>query len=154
MPRTCLACKSENRIAIDRALAKGEPFRNIAARCGISIAALHRHKTHVAQAIVKASEKREERMGDSLMGEMRRVQQKAWELLGKMEQEGDHRGSIVAVREIRECIGGLGEMLARVEPQGDFLPKLADRLDRAEQRINAQEPPEVSEETSQKPTVN
>jgi hypothetical protein len=33
---------------------------------------------------------------------MRRVQRKAWELLAKTESEGDHRGSIVALREVRE----------------------------------------------------
>jgi hypothetical protein len=43
---------------------------------------------------------------------MRRVQRKAWELLDKTESEGDHRGSIVALREVRECLESLGEMLA------------------------------------------
>ena len=44
---------------------------------------------------------------------MRRVQRKAWELLDKTESEGDHRGSIVALREVRECLETLGAMLAR-----------------------------------------
>jgi hypothetical protein len=80
---------------------------------------LLRHKNHVAQAIVKASEKREERLGDNLLDEMRRVQRKAWELLARTESEGDHRASIVALREVRECLESLGEMLAR----GDMLAK-------------------------------
>ena len=46
---------------------------------------------------------------------MRRVQQKAWELLGRAESEGDHRGAIVALREVRECLESLGEMLAKAE---------------------------------------
>jgi hypothetical protein len=46
---------------------------------------------------------------------MRRVQQKAWDLLAKTESEGDHRASIVALREVRECIESLGEMLAKVQ---------------------------------------
>jgi hypothetical protein len=46
---------------------------------------------------------------------MRRVQHKAWELLAKMEAEGDLRGSIVALREVRECIESLGDMLSRAE---------------------------------------
>jgi hypothetical protein len=41
--------------------------------------------------------------------------QKAWELLGKTESEGDHRGSIVALREVRECLESLGEMLAKAD---------------------------------------
>lgn len=44
---------------------------------------------------------------------MRRVHHKAWELLAMMESEGDHRGSIVALREVRECLESLGGMLAR-----------------------------------------
>ena len=46
---------------------------------------------------------------------MQRVQRKAWELLGKLESEGDHRGSVVALREVRECMESLGDMLARAE---------------------------------------
>ena len=73
MPRTCLACGSVEREGIDRALIAGEPLRNIAKRVSISPAGLLRHKLHVSQAIVKASEKREEQLGDNLLDEMRRV---------------------------------------------------------------------------------
>jgi transposase len=115
MPRTCLACASSERREIDKALVSGEPLRNIAKRVSLSTAALFRHKPHVSQAIVKANEKREEKLGDNLLEEMQRVQRKAWELLGKMEAEGDHRGSVVALREVRECMESLGEMLAKAE---------------------------------------
>src|SRR5215469_8088454 len=113
MPRTCLACSSPERESIDKALVTGEPLRNIAKRVSISPAGLLRHKSHVAQTIVKASEVREEQLGDNLLNEMRRVQRKAWELLARTESEGDHRGSIVALREVRECLESLGEMLSR-----------------------------------------
>jgi hypothetical protein len=118
MPRTCLACASSGRREIDGALATGEPLRNIAKRVSISPAALLRHKAHLAQAIVKASEKREERLGDGLLDDMRRVQLKAWELLGRTEADGDHRASIVALREVRECLESLGEMLSRAAAAG------------------------------------
>jgi transposase len=108
-----LACSSPERAAIDKALVAGESFRNIAERVSISSAALFRHKNHLAQAIVKASENREERLGETLLDEMRRVQRKAWELLARTESDGDHRGSIVALREVRECLESLGEMLAK-----------------------------------------
>jgi hypothetical protein len=112
MPRTCLACSSAEREAIDKALVTGEPLRNIAKRVSVSQAVLLRHKNHVAQTIVKASELREELLGDNLLDEMRRVQRKAWELLSKTESEGDHRASIVALREVRECLESLGGMLS------------------------------------------
>jgi hypothetical protein len=104
---------SPEREAIDKALVNGEPLRNIAKRVSISPAALLRHKNHVVQAIVTASEKREEQLGDTMLDEMRRVQRKAWELLARTESEGDYRGSIVALREVRECLESLGEMLAK-----------------------------------------
>jgi len=113
MPRTCLACSSPDRSAIEKSLVSGEPLRNIAKRVSISPAGLLRHKSHVARSIVKASERREEQLGDNLLDEMRRVQQKAWELLAKTESEGDHRASIVALREVRECLESLGQMLGK-----------------------------------------
>jgi hypothetical protein len=115
MPRTCLACASPEREAIEKALVAGEPLRNIAKRVSISPAGLLRHKSHLAQAIVKAGERREEQLGDNLLDEMRRVQRKAWELLAKTESEGDSRGSIVALREVRGCLESLGTMLGKVE---------------------------------------
>jgi transposase len=115
VPRTCLACSHSERHAIDKALVAGEPLRNIAKRVSISPAGLLRHKNHVARAIDKAQAQREERVGETLLDEMRRVQRKAWELLSKTESEGDHRGSIVALREVRECLESLGEMLAKAD---------------------------------------
>jgi hypothetical protein len=35
--------------------------------------------------------------------------------MAKMEAEGDTRGSVVALREVRECMESLGDMLARAE---------------------------------------
>src|SRR5215469_11422467 len=118
MPRTCLACSSPERMAIDKALVTDEPLRNISQRVSISPAGLLRHKTHLSQTIVKAGERREERLGDNLLDEMRRVQRKAWELLGRTESEGDHRGSIVALREVRECLESLGKILSRATEEG------------------------------------
>ena len=115
MPRTCMACSSPERDAIDRALVAGEPFRNIAERVSISPAALFRHKNHVANAIGRAQARHEERLGETLLDEMRRVQRKAWELLARTESEGDLRGSIVALREVRECLESLGEMLEKTD---------------------------------------
>src|SRR5215472_15777653 len=91
MPRTCLACSHAERLAIDKALATGEPLRNIAKRVSISPAGLLRHKSHVAGTLAKAQERREEKLGDSIFDEIRLLQSKALELLGKMESEGDYR---------------------------------------------------------------
>lgn len=113
MSQTCKACKHPQRKAIDASLAAGESFRNIEKRFAISAAALFRHKAHASAQIVKASERREERFGQKLVDELLRINRKAWELLAKMEVEGDHRGSVVALREVRECVATQDEMLSR-----------------------------------------
>jgi len=115
MPRTCLACASPERHAIDKALAIGTPLRDIAGKYGMSSSSLDRHKRHTAEIITEAQAKREEKIGESVLEQMQRVQRKAWELLAKMESGGDHRGSVVALREVRECIQSLDDMLARAE---------------------------------------
>jgi hypothetical protein len=113
MPRTCLACSSSDRAAIDKSLVAGQPLRNISKRFSLSPAALFRHKSHVAQVIVEAAERKGEISGLDLLVEGQRVRQKAWELLSRFEAEGDHRGSVVALREVRECLDMLGNLLSR-----------------------------------------
>lgn len=141
MPRTCLACTSPNRAMIDAALASGDSFRNISKRVSISPAGLLRHKAHVRQVIIKAAERREECLGDNLLEEMRRVQQKAWDLLGKAEAAGDTRGAIVACREVRECLGSLGDMLAQagqtLTPNVDMLLRVQKESEEVVREIMA-----------------
>ncbi len=115
MPRTCLACASPQRREIDKALSIGEPYRRIASRVSLSEASLRCHKPHIAQAIEKIQERREEKLGGNLVDDMQRVQHKAWEILSKMEAEGDTRGSVIVLREVRECMESLDEMLARAD---------------------------------------
>jgi transposase len=122
MPRTCVACASEHRREIDNALIAHTSLREISEKFPISISALHRHKAHACQAIVKADEKREVKAGDNILDEMKRIQAKGWELLSRTENEKDHRGSIVALREIRECLGTLGEMLEKAKEKESERP--------------------------------
>lgn len=69
MPRTCKACNSHKRGEIDRALALGEPLRNIAKHVAISPAALLRHKRdHIGTAVAQVAA--ECKVEDRLTGEM------------------------------------------------------------------------------------
>lgn len=113
MPLKCSICFHERRKEIDAALVAGTSLRTIAARFGPSKTSLIRHKMHASQSVVRASERREERFGANLVDELLRINRKAWELLAKMEAEGDHRGSVVALREVRECVATQDEILSR-----------------------------------------
>jgi hypothetical protein len=113
VPRTCLACGSSERAAIDKAIVSGEPLRNIAKRVSISAAALLRHKTHVVTAIGKAQAKREEQLGVALLGDMQRLREKIWTMLNAAEREGDRVSFSVLARELRQTLGGLFELAER-----------------------------------------
>jgi hypothetical protein len=115
MPRTCRCCTSSQRAEIDRAIVSGQPLRNIAKHVSISVTAIHRHKEHVGVAIVKAQERRGERHEDNLHTQIGRVQAKLWTVLGKMESEGDHRGAVVALREIRESLEAIDRIVTRAQ---------------------------------------
>lgn len=119
MPQRCSICVHGGRREIEKALVTGTSYRQIAERFGTSLSAVCRHGKHTAQAIVKASERREERLGDNLIEEMRRMNRKAWDLLGKAEAEGDYRGAIVALREARECIQAQYDILSRTHAAED-----------------------------------
>ncbi len=118
MPRTCLACASPERKEIDKAIVAGEPLRDIARRVSISKDGLARHKGHVATAVVKAQERREEKLGDNILDGIRQLQARGLGLLDKMESEGDHRGSIVAVRELKELWLSLDALVAKAQGSG------------------------------------
>ena len=66
-----------------------------------------------------APERQEEKHGLDLLVEAERVRHKAWELLGRLEAEGDHRGSVVALREVRGCMETLGGLLNRANGLAD-----------------------------------
>jgi hypothetical protein len=154
MPRTCRACKSSQRQEIDAAIVAGTSFRNIAKRFGTTAGAVFRHKTHAAQAIVKASERREEQIGDNMLDQMRRAQRKAWALLDKAEAEGDVRGAIVALREARECIESLGEMLSRATAgQGGNTNLAALMLERIRRLREASESSAIPEPAPATPLI-
>jgi hypothetical protein len=115
LPKTCLACAHSERAAIDKALVAGEALRNIAERVSISPPSLLRHKSHVALTIAKAHERRQEKLGDSIFEEMRRVLDKGRELLEKFEAEGDTRGAIVALREVRATLEAMDTMQPAID---------------------------------------
>jgi hypothetical protein len=110
MPRTCLACANPNRAAIDKALASGCTLRNIGKRFSISPAALLRHKDHASLAIVKASERREMRIGDSVLDEVERLKAKVWRMLEAAEQERDRIGFTALTRELRATLAAVFEL--------------------------------------------
>jgi hypothetical protein len=87
--------------------------------------------THLSKGIVKAAERKEENLQDSILSEIKRVQEKLWQVLDKMESERDHRGMVVACREIRESLECVDRILARTSggpTQQQILIEVAERM--------------------------
>ena len=107
MPRTCLACSNPNRAAIDAAIVTGESLRNIAKRVSISPAGLLRHKAHASVALAKLAAKREESIGDSIIGRLEKLYRRAEKVLDEAEANSDGRLALAGIREIRETLAGI-----------------------------------------------
>lgn len=84
MPRLCTVCANKDREKIDGDLVSGGSIRGISRSFRVSEDALSRRKAHVGAAIVRASERREERHGDNVLAQIGRVQERLWAVLGKM----------------------------------------------------------------------
>jgi hypothetical protein len=107
MPRTCRACAHPNRKAIDAALATGELLRKLSEKYRISISALHRHKTHAGQAIVKVAEKRQESIGEWIMSRLQNLYERAEKISKEAELSGDGRLALAGMKEVRETLAGV-----------------------------------------------
>ncbi len=127
MPRTCVVCSNSHRSEIDKRLAAGASLRDIAGHFGVSKSALARHREHAGAAIAKAAERREESIGASSLEEIGRIQAKLWAVFNRLEEEKDHRGQIVALREARETAMALVALVAKSGESGSGLLSPAER---------------------------
>jgi hypothetical protein len=113
MPMVCKTCKRPDRAAIDAALLAGDSLRGIAGRFpGTSQAALDRHRPHVGAAIVRAAERRGERLDETILQKVERLEADAMRLGARAESEGDIRAALAAVRELTDVVKLLREMTA------------------------------------------
>lgn len=127
MPRVCTVCSSPHRAEIDEAVTRGESFRRVAPRYGVSDRALRRHAAeHVSAAIVKAHAVAEVTRADDLLGLLREAVGDAQRLRGRAEREGDLRCAVAAVKTLTETVEKLAdvaERLAKAEASKPQEPK-------------------------------
>jgi hypothetical protein len=110
MPRTCTACRHPERAEIDRQLVRGAPFRHIAAHYGVSTGALQRHgQEHIPKLLAGAAEA-EAADADSLLAEVRELQERTLRLLGAAEAAGDLPSALKAVHQARANLELLGKL--------------------------------------------
>ena len=121
MPRACTICTHADRAAIDLMLVNGTPYRNIAERFGTSVSALTRHKSdHLPSSLARAHEAEEVAQADSLLDQIKHLQQITLRILSAAEKDGKYVAAIMAVKEAR---GNL-ELLAKMMGELDERPQL------------------------------
>lgn len=114
MPPECKACGHPKRADIDAALVAGEPLRSVGERYGISATALFRHKSHIHKGLLKAREAYEATRADTLLDQVKGIQQDTLSILEAAKNAGDLKTSLQAIATAR---GNL-ELLAKL--QGDL----------------------------------
>lgn len=118
MPRTCTICTHPERPEIDRALLDGEAYRTIAKRYGAGPSAVLRHREHLPNQLVKASEAQEVAHADTLLEQVRTLQGRALSILDRADEAGDLRTALSAIREARGNLELLAKLLGELQQEG------------------------------------
>jgi uncharacterized small protein (DUF1192 family) len=111
MPRTCTLCNHPGHAEIDRELLNGTPFRNIAKRFGTSISAIARHKPHISDRVAAAERESGYQTIQNIQSRMAELQARVERLVAKLEKGKDHRTTLAGLRECREGLKVMHEVL-------------------------------------------
>jgi hypothetical protein len=118
-------CSHPEREAIDRALVEGQSTGKLAGRYRtIDERAIRRHRSnHLPTALARAREAEEVSRADDLLAQVRGLQDRALNILGKAEDSGDLRAALGAIREARGNLELLAKLLGELDerPQVNVL---------------------------------
>jgi len=119
MPRRCTICAHPERAAIDQALVRRSPYRDIALRFHVTAMAAFRHREdHLPAALAQAEDAAATVAATDLLAELRALRAKAVSLLLAAERQGDYRTALAGIREARGCL----ELLAELQGELDRRP--------------------------------
>jgi hypothetical protein len=104
-------------------LASGESSnRRIATQCGVSEAAIRRHKAeHMPAALAKAQDAAEVAQADDLLAKVRALEADASRIRDKAEGEGDYRAALQGVRELTRIVELMAKLLGALDNQQHIL---------------------------------
>jgi transposase-like protein len=95
--RKCTICTHPQRAEIDRELAEGRSIRDIARRYSVSRPSLHRHRTHVQDAVQRAVEAKAVQVGVSVLDRIRELNREARALLEEARSKGRYAAAVQAI---------------------------------------------------------
>jgi hypothetical protein len=116
VPRSCTVCQHPERDTIDRALVGETSNLSVSSLFGVSESAVRRHKAnHLPAKLVMAEKAAEVAEADSLLGQVRDLQSRAYGILDKAEGTGDLRTALGAIREARGNLELLAKLLGELD---------------------------------------
>lgn len=115
MPKACGICQSSQREEIDQALVSGMPVRQAANLYGFSKSRLFEHKKRCIAALVQAAAGDERKdQGNKLLEHMKGLQRATLQVLSAALKNGDASGVLAAVREARQNVSVMGQLLGQI----------------------------------------
>src|SRR5215212_3311905 len=117
MPRRCSVCMHPDRENIDEALVGATAISAISAKYrDISEDALGRHKAnHLPAKLIMAEKAKEVAQADSLLEQVRDLQQSTLNILAEAEQAKQYRTALSAIREARGNLELLAKLLGELD---------------------------------------
>jgi len=115
----CKICSRPDRAEIDQILAEGRMSnRTLATKCGVSEAAVRRHKeNHLPALLAKAEEAKEVARADDLLSQVQNLQARTLAILQTAEAQDDLRTALAAIREARGNLELLGKLAGQLHDQ-------------------------------------
>lgn len=115
----CKLCARPDRAEIDKTLVEGlVSNRTLATNCGVSEAAVRRHrKNHIPVLLAKAEEAKEVARADDLLSQVQSLQVRTLSILNTAETQADLRTALAAIREARGNLELLGKLAGQLHDQ-------------------------------------
>jgi hypothetical protein len=115
MSRACGICTSSHAEEVNRMLVEGQGVRVVAAMYGFSKSRVHEHKRRCIAGLVQAAagDQRKEQ-GNKLLEHMKSLQKATFSVLGAALKGGDASTVLAAVREARQNVSVMGQLLGQI----------------------------------------
>lgn len=101
MARICTACRHEQTEAISLELLQHVPMRDVAAKYGLSLSAVARHKSHIPAQLAVSNEAQKVGRVDNVMQRVQELDARADEIYRQASTANDPELALKALRELR-----------------------------------------------------
>jgi hypothetical protein len=126
MARECQVCAHEDAVLINEGLVlRKQSNRSIASQYSLHYQAVQRHREHIPQLLIKASQAMEVAEADHLLDQVRDLQQRALTILTKAEDAGELRTALAAISQARGNLELLGKLAGELQSEGSTTVNIA-----------------------------